>query len=79
MYSQSQVDSIYFDFSYASDFVPRALLLKLDDYGLSAGYVNWCRGYLTHISLQVRYCGNISSLHVVLSGEQQMNHSVSMF
>jgi hypothetical protein len=51
--------------------VPHAVLLQLHDYGLSAGYVNWFRSYLTYRSLQVRYYRVISSPYVVLSGEQQ--------
>jgi hypothetical protein len=47
------------------------VLLQLDDYGLSAGEVNWFRSYLTYRSLQVRYCRIISSPYVVLSVEQQ--------
>jgi hypothetical protein len=45
---QSQVDSSYFYFSSAFDFVPRSILLyKLRAYGLSDSYVNWFHSYLT--------------------------------
>jgi hypothetical protein len=49
--SQIEVESIYFEFIIASDFVPFALFLKLYDYGLLAGYVIWLNFYLTCSSL----------------------------
>jgi hypothetical protein len=70
--SQRQADSIYFDFSNAFDRVPHELLLrKLNDCGLSAGYVSWFRSYLTNRTSYVRYCGAHSSSYEVLSGVPQ--------
>jgi hypothetical protein len=54
--SQSQVDSIYFDFSNAYDILPHALLLhKLNNYGLSSGYIKWFHCYLTSRESCVRF------------------------
>jgi hypothetical protein len=54
--SQGQVDSIYYDFSNAFDIFPHALLVhKLDNYGLSSGYINWFHSYLTNRESYVCY------------------------
>jgi hypothetical protein len=54
--SQGQVDSIHFDFSNAFDILPHALLLhKLNNYGLSYGYINWFHSYLTNRESCVRF------------------------
>jgi hypothetical protein len=72
VYSQKQVDSIYFDFSNAFDLVPHETLFrKLGDFGLSAGYVSWFRSYVTSRTSSVRYCGALSSSYEVLSGVPQ--------
>jgi hypothetical protein len=72
VYSQRQVDSIYFDFSNAFDRAPHETLLrKLNDCGLSAGYISWFRSYLTNRTSYVRYCGTLSSSYKVLSGVPQ--------
>jgi hypothetical protein len=68
--SQGQDDSIYFDFSNAVDTLPHALLLhKLNNYGLSSGYVNWLHSYLISRESCVCLSGLISSF--VLSGVPQ--------
>jgi hypothetical protein len=53
--SQRQADAIYFDLSNAFDFVNHSLLLhKLSAFGLSSGYINWFRSYLSNRTYQVR-------------------------
>jgi hypothetical protein len=75
--SQRQANAIYFDLSYAFDLVPHCLLLlllllhKLSAFGLSGGYVNWFRSYLSNRKLQVRVSGVLSSLFEILSGVPQ--------
>ncbi|PNF19791.1 hypothetical protein B7P43_G14658 [Cryptotermes secundus] len=70
--TQGQVDSIYFDFSNAFDTVSHTLLLyKLNNYGLSSGYVNWLRSYLTDRESCVRFLGLFSTPFIVLSGVPQ--------
>jgi hypothetical protein len=72
VYTQRQVDSIYFDFSNAFDRAPHETLLrKLNDCGLSAGYISWFRSYLTNRTSYVRYCDMLSSSYKVLSGVPQ--------
>jgi hypothetical protein len=46
--SQRQADAIYFDLSDAFDLVSHSLLHKLSASGLSGGYVNWFRSYLSN-------------------------------
>jgi hypothetical protein len=70
--SQRQADAIYFDLSNAFGLVPHSLLLhKLSTIGLSGGYVNWFRSYLSKRKPQVRVSGVLSSLFEVLSGVPQ--------
>jgi hypothetical protein len=70
--SQRQVDSIYFDLSSAFDLVPHpALLNKRCAYGLSDGYVNWFRCYLTNRQSSVRVSDTSSLPFEVLSGVPQ--------
>jgi hypothetical protein len=72
VYSQRQVDSIYFDFSNVFDLLSLEMLLrKLSVFGLSAGYVSWFRSCLTSRTSSVRYCGALSSSYEVLSGVPQ--------
>jgi sarcosine oxidase/L-pipecolate oxidase len=66
--SQSQVHSIYFDFSRAFDIVPH---FKLCAYGLSDSYVNWFRIYFTNRYPSVRISGAFSSPFAASSGFQQ--------
>jgi hypothetical protein len=47
------------------------LLRKLNDCGLSAGYVSWFRSYLTNRTSYVHYCGALSSSYEMLSGVPQ--------
>jgi hypothetical protein len=70
--SQRQVDSIYFNLSSAFDLVPHPILLnKLCAYGLSDGYVNWFRSYLTNRQSSVRISDTSSLPFKVLSGMPQ--------
>ena len=70
--SQGQSDSIYFDFTNAFDILPPALLLrKLDNYGLSSGYINWLSSYLTNRVSRVRFSGQFSSTFIARSGGPQ--------
>jgi hypothetical protein len=70
--SQRQADAVYFDLTSAFDLVPHTLHLhKLSALGLSGGYVNWFRSYLTNRQSQVRIGGIISSPFEVLSGVPQ--------
>ena len=65
--SQSQVDSVYFDFSS----VPHSVLLhKLCAYGLSDSYINWLRSYLTDRYSSVRA---FSSPITISSGVPQVS------
>jgi hypothetical protein len=60
--SQGQIDSIYFDFSNAFDILPHSLLLhKLNNYGLSRGYLNWFLSYLTDVTFFLVYFRLLSS------------------
>jgi hypothetical protein len=65
--SHRQVDAIYFDLSNAFDLVPQSLLHKLSAFGLSSGYINWFRSYLSKRKSQVRVSGALSVPFVVLS------------
>jgi hypothetical protein len=66
--SKHQVDSIYFDFSSAFDFVPHSIFLyKLYVYGLSDSHVNWFCSYLTVRYSSVRILGVFSSHFAVSS------------
>jgi hypothetical protein len=70
--SQGQTDSIYFDFSNAFDILPHSLLLhKLNNYGLSRGFLNWFLSYLTNRQSSVRFSDILSSPFVPLSGVPQ--------
>jgi hypothetical protein len=70
--SQSQADAIYFDLSSASDLVPHSLLFhKISAFGLSGGYGNWFRSYLSNRHSQVCVSGILSSPFEVLSGVPQ--------
>jgi hypothetical protein len=70
--SQRQADAIYFDLSSAFDLVNHSLLLhKLSAFGLSSGYINWFRSYLSNRTSQVRVSGALSAPFVVLSGVPQ--------
>lgn len=70
--SQGQSDSIYFDFTNAFDILPHALLLhKLDNYGLSSGYITWLSSYLTNRESCVRFSGQFSSTFIARSGVPQ--------
>jgi hypothetical protein len=72
VYSQGQADAIYFDLINAFDLVPHSLLLhKLSALGLSGGYVNWFRSYLSGQQSQVRVSGALSSPFEILSGVPQ--------
>jgi hypothetical protein len=67
--SQRLADAIYCDLRNTVDLVPHSLLLhKLSDFGLSGGYINWFRSYLSNRKSQVRVSGIISSPFEVLSG-----------
>jgi hypothetical protein len=66
--SQRQADAIYFDLSNAFDLVPHH---KLSAFGLSSGYINWFRSYLSNRTSQVRVTGSLSAPFVVLSGVPQ--------
>jgi hypothetical protein len=62
---------IYFNFSNAFDILPHALLLqKLNNYGLSSGYINWFHSNLTNRTSFVRFSGLFSSPFAVLSDLQ---------
>jgi hypothetical protein len=70
--SQRQVDAIYFDLSNVFDLVPHSLLLhKLSALGLSGGYVNWFRSYLSGRQSRVCVSGALSSPFKILSGVPQ--------
>jgi hypothetical protein len=70
--SQRQADVIYFDLSNAFDLVLHSLLLhKLSALGLSGGYVNWFRSYLSGRQSQVRVSGVLSSPFEILPGVPQ--------
>jgi hypothetical protein len=70
--SQRQVDSIYFDFSNAFDFVLHSILLyKLCAYGLSESYLNWFRSYFTDRYSSARILGAFSSAFAISSGVAQ--------
>jgi hypothetical protein len=70
--SQQQVDSIYFDLSSAFDLVQHPVLLnKLCEYGLSDGYINWFRSYLTNRQSSVRISDTSSLPFEVLSAVPQ--------
>jgi hypothetical protein len=70
--SQRQSDAIYFDVSKKFDLVPHSLHLhKLSAFGLSGGYVKWCRSDLFNRKSQVRVSGILSSPFEVLSGVPQ--------
>ena len=70
--SQRQVDSVYFYFSSAFDFVPHSsLLYKLCAYGHSDSYVNWFRIYLIDRYSLAQILGAFSSPFAVSSGVPQ--------
>ena len=70
--SQGQIDSVFFDFTNAFDILPHALLLqKLNNYGLTPGYINWFSSYLTNRESCVRFSGSLSSTFIVRSGVPQ--------
>jgi hypothetical protein len=69
--SQREGDAIYFDLSNAFDHVSHSLLHKLSASGLSGGYVNWFRSYLSNWKSQVRVSGVLSLPFEVLSGVPQ--------
>jgi hypothetical protein len=61
--SQRQADSIYYDRNSGFDLVPHSLLLhKFSAFGLSGGYVNWFRSYLSSRKSQVHVSGILSHL-----------------
>jgi hypothetical protein len=55
--SQKQADAIYFNLSNAFNLVPHSLLHKLNAFGLSGGYVNWFRSYLSNRKSWFRVSG----------------------
>jgi hypothetical protein len=57
---------IYYYYYYYS-----LLLHKLSAFGLSGGYLNWFRSYLSNRKSQVRVSGILSSPFEVLSGVPQ--------
>jgi hypothetical protein len=64
--SQSQNDSIHFDFRNAFDILPHALLhQKISNYGLSSGSFDWFLSYLTKRHSRVRYSGILSTPFVM--------------
>jgi hypothetical protein len=66
--SLKHADAIYVDLSNAFDSVPHSLLLhKLSAFGLSGGYVNWFRSYLSNWKPQFRVSGVLSSPFEILS------------
>jgi hypothetical protein len=70
--SQRQAHDIYFDLSNWFYPVPHSLLLqKLSAFGLSGGYVNRFRSYLSNRKSQVHVSGIVSSPSEVLSGVPQ--------
>jgi hypothetical protein len=70
--SQGQTDFIYFYFSNAFDSLPHALLLrKLNNYGLSSGYLNWFLSCLTNTQSCLRFSSIRLSPFVALSGVPQ--------
>jgi hypothetical protein len=71
--SQRQADAIYFDLSNAFDLVSHSLLHKLSASGLSGGYLNWFRSYLSNRKSQVRVSGFLSRPFKVLSGVPQVS------
>ncbi|KAL1446875.1 hypothetical protein WDU94_010915 [Cyamophila willieti] len=59
--NQRQLDTVYFDLSKAFDVVPHDLLLKkLENFGLSASYVNFFQSYLSGRFFKVK-TGNFFS------------------
>jgi hypothetical protein len=67
--SQRQADTIYFDLSNAFELDPHSLLLhKLSDFGLSGGYVNWFRSYLSNRKSRLPTSVILFSSFEVLSG-----------
>jgi hypothetical protein len=70
--SQSQANAVYFNLSNAFDLVPHSQLLhKLSAFGLSGGYANWFRSYLSNRQSQVRFSGIFSTPFQVFSGVPQ--------
>jgi hypothetical protein len=66
--TQRKFYAIYFDLSNAFNLVPHSLINKLSTFGLSGGYVNWFRSYLSNRSNQARVSGVLSSPSELFSG-----------
>jgi hypothetical protein len=70
--TQGQTDSVYFDFTKAFDIVPHNILLrKLSNFGLSSGYIDWFRSYLSNRQSFVRISGTVSFPYLVKCGVPQ--------
>lgn len=75
MESNSQVDSIYTDFSKAFDSVDHKILVhKLKILGFSGTFLNWITSYLSGRSQIVRFMGSTSDVILVTSGVPQGSH-----
>jgi hypothetical protein len=69
VYSQLQVDAVYFELRNAVYVVSLTLLLHtVDNIGLSPAFLGWFHIYLTSRLSDVRYREALSTLYEVLSG-----------
>ena len=73
--SGKQIDSIYTDFSKASDRVNHEILFhKLKALGVSGNLLHWLISYLSNRTQQIKFQGKISKLVNVTSGVPQGSH-----
>ena len=73
--SNSQVDTIYTDFSKAFDTINHKLLLKkLYQIGIHGSFLNWIKDYLLHRIQNVQYKSFVSRDIMVSSGVPQGSH-----
>lgn len=75
MESNSQIDTVYTDFSKAFDRVQHSILFgKLEQIGFSGNALNWIKSYLTNRKQRVKFVGLLSDEINVTSGVSQGSH-----